>query len=106
MTGPEGNDLPVAQNHDCVTLPTMLVEVMSNRRLHRPLPRQVTRQDLGLNRRCVDYLGLAHGFSFPSLDLEVALDLARSLSNIVESSTSSAWRSPLAISTGPPASLS
>ena len=106
MTGPEGNDLPVAQNHDCVTLPTMLVEVMSNRRLHRPLPRQVTRQDLGLNRRCVDYLGLAHGFSFPSLDLEVALDLARSLSNTVESSTCSPRRFPLAISTGPPASLS
>lgn len=71
----------------------MLLEVMSNCRLHRPLPRQVTRQDLGLDRRCVDYLGLAHGFSFPSFDLEVALDLARSLSNIGEFSTCSPWRS-------------
>ena len=56
----------------------MLVEVMSNRRLHRPLPRQMTRQDRELNRRFVDFLGLAHGLSFPSFDLEDALDLARS----------------------------
>ena len=106
LTGPEGDDLPFAHNYDCVPLCTMFVEVASNRHLHRLLPRKVTCQDVWVDRRDVDCLCLTHVSSLPSFGLGVTPGGFWSLTNAASSRTCSVLRSPLAISTGPPASLS